>query len=211
MARPRSAQAHGQVIDAALKLFAAQGIEATSMDAIAEVSGVSKATIYKHWPDKEALCLEAMTQLHGSDQPRPVPDSGDSRADLIAVLGYQPPPQYAELRMRIMPHLMAYAFRNPAFGAVWRARVFEPPRRQLTQVLERAIARRQLPRDLDIHLAIALLLGPLMYFHMMKRLQGPAPQENLAEPVVAAFWKAHALSLFKHRRHARRPKKPMAG
>jgi AcrR family transcriptional regulator len=192
MARPRSARAHGQVLDAALKLFAARGIEATSMDAIAEASGVSKATIYKHWPDKGALCLEAMAWLHGGDQPRPAFDSGDVRADMVAVLGYQPP-AHSDLRMRIMPHLMAYAARNPSFGEVWRARVLEPPREQLKGLLERAIAQGQLPRSLDRDLAIALLLGPMMYVHVLKRLQGEAP-EGLPEHVVAAFWKAHAIA-----------------
>ena len=60
MARPRSAQAHKKVLDAAVQLFSERGIDATSMDAIAEASGVSKATIYKHWQDKDALCLEVM-------------------------------------------------------------------------------------------------------------------------------------------------------
>jgi AcrR family transcriptional regulator len=207
MAHPRSARAHRQVLDAALELFAARGIDATSMDAIAEASGVSKATIYKHWPDKDALCLEAVAHLHGGDQPRPAFDSGDVRADLIAALGYQPPPQYADLRMRLMPHLMAYAARNPSFGEVWRARVFEPPRVQLTQLLERAIARGQLPRGLDRDLALGLLLGPLMYFHVLKRLQGVAP-ENLPELVVAAFWKAHATAPPPTKRRGPRGRRP---
>src|SRR5262245_66689355 len=108
MVRPRSARAHGQVLDAALALFAEHGIAATSMDAIAEASGVSKATIYNHWPDKDALCLEAMAHLLGQDRPRPAFDSGDVRADMVALLGYEPPQQHSDLRMRIMPHLMAY-------------------------------------------------------------------------------------------------------
>ncbi|MDB5306255.1 MAG: transcriptional regulator, TetR family [Gemmataceae bacterium] len=193
MSRPRSARAHGQVLDAALELFAARGIEATSMDAIAEASGVSKATIYNHWPDKDALCLEVMARLHGRDEAGPVLDSGDVRADMIAALAYQPPPQDSDLRSRIMPHLMAYAARNPAFGEAWRQRFFDPPRVQITQLLERAIARGQLPRGLDRDLAIALLLGPMMYCHVLRRVQGKAPA-NLPEHVVAAFWKAHAIS-----------------
>ncbi|MBV8904184.1 MAG: helix-turn-helix transcriptional regulator, partial [Acidobacteriia bacterium] len=46
MPRPRSAKSHRKVLDAALSLVSERGIEATSMDAIAEASGVSKATIY---------------------------------------------------------------------------------------------------------------------------------------------------------------------
>jgi AcrR family transcriptional regulator len=207
MGRPRSARAHGQVLDAALKLFAERGIDGTSMDAIAEASGVSKATIYKHWPDKDALCLEAMAHLLGRDQPRPVFDSGDIRADMVATLAYQPPREFSELQARIMPHLMAYAARNPAFGEAWRARVFEPPRQQLTRLLERAIAQGQLPRDLDRDLAIALLLGPMLYFHVLKRIRGSAP-DDLPEYVVEAFWKAHAIAAPPEKRRVPRATRP---
>jgi AcrR family transcriptional regulator len=193
MGRPRSIRAHDQVLVAALRLFAERGIDATSMDAIAEASGVSKATIYKHWPDKDALCLEAMAHLLGRDQPRPVFDSGDVRADMVAVLAHQPPREHSELQARIMPHLIAYAARNRSFGEAWRASVFEPPRAQLTRLLERAIAQGQLPPDVDRDLAIALLLGPMLYFHVLKRIRGATP-EGLPEHVVDAFWKAHAIA-----------------
>jgi AcrR family transcriptional regulator len=193
MTRPRSAHAHAQVLDAALNLFAARGIDATSMDAIAEASGVSKATIYKHWADKDALCLEAMAYLLGRDQPWPIFDSGNVRADLIALLSYRPPRQHSDLRFRLMPHLWAYAARNPSFGEAWRQRVLEPPRAQLVQLLERGIAQGLLPRSLDRDLALALLLGPLIYCRMLERMQGALP-ENLPEHVVDTFWKAHAIT-----------------
>jgi AcrR family transcriptional regulator len=112
------------VIQAALSLFAERGLDATSMDAIAERSGVSKATIYKHWPDKEALALEAMTLLHVPDLASLHVETGDTRADIIGVLSYQPSQQSSELKARMMPHLMAYAARNPSFGVAWRS----PPR-----------------------------------------------------------------------------------
>ena len=61
MVRQRSEEAHRKVVHAAIRLFAKQGIDATSMDSIADASGVSKATIYKHWEDKDALALEALS------------------------------------------------------------------------------------------------------------------------------------------------------
>ena len=80
MGRPRSASAHARVLEAAGRLFAEHGIDGTSMDAIAESSGVSKATIYKHWPDKGALCLEVMSSLHDVDPVPAFAPSGDPRA-----------------------------------------------------------------------------------------------------------------------------------
>src|ERR1700728_2271422 len=128
MARPRSAQAHKKVLDAAVQLFSEQGIDATSMDGIAETSGVSKATIYKHWQDKDALVLEVVSYLHGIDEEPPVFDSGDFRADLIAQLQYQPALDRKALREKMVPHMIAYAARNQTLGAAWRERVVEPAR-----------------------------------------------------------------------------------
>ncbi len=189
MARPRSARAHGQVLAAALKLFADRGIDGASMDAIAGASGVSKATIYKHWPDKNALCLEVMAGLHGATAEPPDVDSGDLRADLIAILSHKPPVRHDALRLRLMPHLMAYAARHPAFGIAWRARVLEPPRAQLTRVLERAVARRHLPRDTNIEVAVALLLGPMTYGQFLKLMKRQLP-DDMPELIVDAFLKS---------------------
>ena len=69
MARTPSLQAHASVLAAALELFCERGIDTTSMDAIAEKSGVSKATIYKHWADKAALCLDVLARSARSGRP----------------------------------------------------------------------------------------------------------------------------------------------
>jgi len=103
---------------AAVELVAERGVDATSMDAIADSSGVGKATIYKRWPDKEALMLEIMAEMNGIHT-RPKFDSGDTRADMTAVLAYRSR-ENAEARERIMPHFMAYSARHPEFGRAWR-------------------------------------------------------------------------------------------
>jgi len=194
MARPKSARAHSDVLDAAQTLFAERGIDATSMDAIAAAAGVSKATIYKHWPDKDALCLEVMVRIHGRDEPAPEIDSGDLRADLLAVLGYRPPERYADVRERIMPHLIAYSARNPEFATTWRARALNTPRAQLTQIVQRAIGRGQLPATLDIDIAIALLFGPSLYAWILKSLEGRTLPENFHVFAVDAFLRSYGLA-----------------
>jgi AcrR family transcriptional regulator len=85
MARTPSASAHQKVLDATFELMAERGVDGTSMDAIAEASGVSKATVYKHWADKNALLLEMMAEANGLHA-RPRCDSGNTRADMVAVL-----------------------------------------------------------------------------------------------------------------------------
>jgi AcrR family transcriptional regulator len=190
MARPRSARAHEQVLEAALDLFAERGIDATSMDAIAEASGVSKATIYKHWPDKDSLCMEAMTKSHGLHDDPPAVPSGDLRAAMVAVLGYRPKDLNVERQKRLMPHFMAYASRNPVFGMTWRARVMELPQKRLRPLLDRGIREGLFPEDLNYDLAFSLLIGPLMYGHFLSVVRNKT-MDDLAEHVVDSFWKSY--------------------
>src|SRR5690242_20749487 len=112
MPRKLSATAHRKVIEAAIALVADRGIDTASMHAIAAGSGVSKATIYKHWADKDSLLLEMMAEVNCLDQ-RPSFDSGKIRMDIVAVLSYRPQ-ERRDACERIMPHFMAYSARNPA-------------------------------------------------------------------------------------------------
>jgi AcrR family transcriptional regulator len=192
MVRPRSVQAHEKVLKAAVELFAERGIDAASMDAIADASGVSKATIYKHWPDKDSLALEVMAYVYGLDDKLPVFDSGDFRADLIAQLMYEPGPERKALRERIAPHLMAHASRNQAFGMAWRNRAIEPARVALTNLIRRGEKGGALKRGIDTEVGIALLLGPMIYgkFFLTKKL-GRKPPENLEVHTADAFLSAY--------------------
>jgi AcrR family transcriptional regulator len=188
LARPRSDIAHKKVLEAALSLMAERGLDRTSMDAIAGRSGVSKATVYNHWPNKEALLLEAMAALHGL-RVRPAFDSGDCRADMIAVLAYQPARKRASLQERIWPHFVAYGARNPRFGDAWRSIALGPPRQELTRLVGQAVEAGELTGVPPSDLALSLLLGPIIYHHIFGRSKACQP-EDLARVVVDEFWQA---------------------
>ncbi len=196
MVRTRSTQAHDKVLEATLALFVERGIDTTSMDAIAEKSGVSKATIYKHWQDKDALALEALSPLFGLDEEAPRFDSGDLRQDLVDALTYQPAPERQETKNRVMPHVMAYAARNREFGEQWRSRVIERPQTRLKNLIKRGVEQRQLVSKINLDTGLALLLGPMLYWHIFvgKKSLTPMPRD-LAMEVVSAFWKVYGTKL----------------
>ena len=189
MPRSPSASAHTKVLKAALELMAEHGIDGTSMDAVARESGVSKATIYKHWADKEALLLEMLAEASGL-RSRPKFDTGNTRTDLIDLLSYRTQ-ENPEIRERILPHIIAYSARNRTFGLAWRRRVMNPAMRELRHLIEGGVAKRELKRDVNVELALGLLLGPMLYWHIFQK--GLGAKEDLrprAEGVVDAFWKA---------------------
>lgn len=192
MARTRSIEAHDKVIQAALALFSERGIDAASMDAIAAASGVSKATIYNHWADKEALLMEAMLYVNGANRERQDIDTGDLLRDLSTALSSRPPDELEAVRMRIMPMFMAYAAVHREFGAAFRQRIMEPGRKAIRQILARGVERGMLPADLDFELSLALLMGPMLYRHILSK-DAAAKQENLGPPVAEAFCRAFVI------------------
>jgi AcrR family transcriptional regulator len=193
MARTRSAQAHKKVLEASLKLFAERGIDATSMDSIAEVSGVSKATIYKHWHDKGQLALESLELLFGLHEEHPKFESGDLRKDFIDALTYQPTKERQEMKNRIMPHVIAYATRDKAFEATWRERVWSKSQNGVKEMLKRGMSEGTLVRDIDLEIATAQLLGPAFYWYMFHgRKSGKAMAREWASTIVNSFWEAYA-------------------
>jgi len=192
MARTPSAQAHNKVLEASLSLFAERGIDATSMDAISEASGVSKATIYKHWQDKDALALEALGMLFGMHDEPPKFDSGDLRQDFVDVLNYQPTQPRQEMKNRVMPHVMAYAARNRTFGDTWRSRILARPQSQLKMLVDRGISQKKLVKNINVDIALAQLLGPALYWYIFHdRKAGNKLPLEWAERVVDSFWKVY--------------------
>lgn len=212
MARTRSASAHQKVLDAALELVAQHGVDGTSMDAIARASGVSKATIYKHWTDKEALLLEMIAVVHGLHT-RPKFQSGNARTDMVDVLSYRPS-EKAEMRERIVPHLVAYSAKNAAFGHAWRTMVMDPPRQELKRLIDSAIKNGELLCGLHIDFSLAMLLGPIIYWHVYLRKTSANPR-HLAESIVDAFWRAfgskqeHSAGRLPGYQHAHDPAQPI--
>ncbi|MGD1069836.1 MAG: TetR/AcrR family transcriptional regulator [Bryobacteraceae bacterium] len=192
MARTPSKEAHRKVLDAALQLIAERGIEGTSMDAIASLSGVSKATVYKHWANKDALLVDLIRQQAGK---LPEFDSGNSRADLTDLIRYLAQMRPSEQIGRIWPRVIGYAASNADFAQALRSFSFEPRRVQIARILQQAVERGELPGGIDPAFAMDLLVGPLLH----RRFTGDKnPPPDLADRIVEHFWKAmsipHALT-----------------
>jgi AcrR family transcriptional regulator len=183
VARTPSASAHEKVLEAAIRLIGERGIESTSMDAIAAESGVSKATVYKHWKDKEALCIDVICRMRALP---PEFHSGDPRCDMIALLRHVAQANKPDRLMKIWPRIIGYAIANPKFAQALQSHSFGPRRQQIARILKEAVDRGELPDGIDADFAMDLLVGPIMH---RKLTRGDAPQ-GLPEQIVDAFWRS---------------------
>jgi AcrR family transcriptional regulator len=168
--RPRSERARQAILEAASELLLARGLSAVSMDAVAERAGVSKATIYRWWPTKETLALDALYTEWAAARPHPR-DTGSLRGDLLSLL--RPWARLAGSRPygRVVAALLTEAQTDPVFAAEYRERFVEPRRQQAREIFRRAIERGEIPADTKVEVALDLLYGPL--YHRL--LHGHAP------------------------------------
>jgi AcrR family transcriptional regulator len=168
--RPRSERARKAILEAASELLLARGLSAVSMDAVAERAGVSKATIYRWWPTKETLALDALYTEWAAARPHPR-DTGSLRGDLLSLL--RPWARLAGSRPygRVVAALLTEAQTDPVFAAEYRERFVEPRRQQAREIFRRAIERGEIPADTKVEVALDLLYGPL--YHRL--LHGHAP------------------------------------
>jgi AcrR family transcriptional regulator len=177
--RPRSQKARAAILAAAVDLLLDQGVARMSMDAVAEQAGVSKATIYRWWPSKESLALEALLEWAAAGLEEH--DTGSLRGDLLATVL----PWVREVRRRpfgrAIATLIAQAQSDPDFAETYRTHFVERRRRPARAAFERAIARGEVGEGLDVELALDLVYGPL--YHRL--LHGHAPlNERSARAVI---------------------------
>ena len=168
--RPRSERARKAILGAAAELLLARGLSEVSMDAVAERAGVSKATIYRWWPTKETLALDAL-YTEWAAAPSQTRDTGSLRGDLLSML--RPWARLAGSRPygRVVAALLTEAQTDPVFGAEYRQRFLEPRREQVREIFRRAIERGELPAGTKVEVALDLLYGSM--YHRL--LNGHAP------------------------------------
>ncbi|MEP7045847.1 MAG: TetR/AcrR family transcriptional regulator [Ilumatobacteraceae bacterium] len=162
----RSERARQAVLDATADLVAEVGVERTTIDEIANRSGVAKTTIYRHFASKEVLVVEA---VHACTFIMPaVTDTGSLRDDLISCFSGMTKASFDGRLGAMTLSLMDAAQRDPELGRLVRAQT-EQRRRFATDVINRAVARGDLPVDVDVDLLVTLLSGPLVYTKLVRR------------------------------------------
>ncbi len=154
--RPRSEEAHRAILDATLELLVEVGYSALTIEGVAQRAGVGKATIYRRWPSKLPLVIEAFGDLPAFEES----DSGDLATDLEQILRsylrvYNTTPLGA-----VVPSLAGELPHNPELMDLFTP-VVKQRRQPLMNALRRAAERGEIPADLDLDLAADLIVGPI--------------------------------------------------
>lgn len=155
---PRVARTRAVVLDAAADMLAERGYAGLTMDALVERTGVSKTTMYKHWPSRTALIAATVRRLATAPA---IPDTGSVRDDLIA-MALDSLDVYQGPRWSGLASVLEAAGHDPdlrdALQSVPAAGIGS-----VRTVLERAVQRGQLRPGIDPEIAVTVLVGAIFF------------------------------------------------
>lgn len=163
--RPRSLEADRAIVDAVLEEVIAVGIDGLSIEQVAARAGVAKATVYRRWPNKEALLLDAVM---GVEVELPKLPGSSARDDLVLLVdsmrrrvagSAQPAESTAS---RLYPCMIAEGARHPEIAAKYKQIVVEQRREAVRTVIRRGIATSELRSDIDVETMLLLLIAPML-------------------------------------------------
>jgi AcrR family transcriptional regulator len=181
--RRRSVEAETAILKATLYLLERQPLRKVTADAIADRAGVSKATIYKWWPNKSLVALDAY--LAGMSEQVVMPDTGSAELDftrqLKSVMAF-----YTSSLGRLFCQFLAEGQSDPGFLALFRERFLYARRNAARVMWQRGVDRGEIRKEVDSEIVLDLIYGP-MIFRLLAGHGSLADRESEAI-VEAVFW-----------------------
>lgn len=158
--RPRSEAADRAILEAAFRLVSAHGFRSVTVDQIAAEAGVGKMTIYRRWPNKAAIVMDALLETIGAETDFPSAPTALKRLrkqlDLQAKF-------FRSDRGRLIRSLVAEAQADEELSIAFRDRWLRPRREGVLRVIQMAVQEGDLRKNMDSQAAIDSLYGPIYY------------------------------------------------
>lgn len=161
----RVRRSRSRVLTTAFELLSESGVGGFTVDEVSRRSGVAKTTIYRHWPSREALVLDAASRISAEQE---VPDTGSLEGDVTAILANLGYLLSTARWSSVVPSIVDVAERDPEFAGV-HAAIQRGHAVALRQVIERAAGRGEISAAADRPAMISALMGPLYYRRWFSR------------------------------------------
>jgi AcrR family transcriptional regulator len=164
----RNERSRQSILTATADLLGEVGYTKLAVEAIATRAGVGKQTIYRWWPDKGSLVLDAYLTLVGAGQGLAFPDSGDLEADLRLALGSTVESLADPVFEQRYRALLTAIQDDPTLAAALLDRLLKPWLAATKQRLRAAQRAGQIRNDVDLEVAAELLYGPVYYRWLLR-------------------------------------------
>jgi AcrR family transcriptional regulator len=161
----RVRRSRSRVLTTAFELLSESGVGGFTVDEVSRRSGVAKTTIYRHWPSREALVIDAASRISAEQE---VPDTGSLEGDVTAILANLGHLLSTARWSSVVPSIVDVAERDPEFARL-HGKIQRGHAAPLREVIERAADRGLISAATDPSSMMSALIGPLYYRRWFSR------------------------------------------
>jgi AcrR family transcriptional regulator len=180
--RPRDPEVDEAILAATVTLLIEGGYARLTIDRVAAKAAVAKTSIYRRWPSKESLVLDAIRYSRSGERPA-VPDTGRLRSDMLGYL--RSLIRYRRAQSEALAAVASEVLANRGLAEVFRRHVLGGVAAGFRVIIERAIERGELAPATDVELLASL---PLALIHQHRIATGETADEGLAKRIVDQFF-----------------------
>ncbi|MRT24996.1 TetR family transcriptional regulator [Enterobacteriaceae bacterium RIT697] len=169
LGRKRNADRDIDILEATITVLAEVGYDGLSMGKVAECAQAGKGTMYRRWPSKVDLVLDAVSHMKAQQiNLEALPDTGSLRDDLLSLFHHKDPSQ-VDRTMRAMAGVISMISQVPGLAEKGDYSIFEPWIRANYVLMERARMREEIPASADIILAAQIIPSMAAYRALILR------------------------------------------
>ena len=161
----RVQRSRSRVLTTAFELLSESGVGGFTVDEVSRRSGVAKTTIYRHWPSREALVIDAASRISAEQE---VPETGSLEGDVTAILANLGHLLTTARWSSVVPSIVDVAERDPEFAGL-HGKIQRGHAAPLREVIERAAGRGLISAATDPPTMVSALIGPLYYRRWFSR------------------------------------------
>jgi AcrR family transcriptional regulator len=186
-----------EILDAALAVLAETGYDGMTIEMVATRAKAGKATIYRRWPSKNELVIDAVACMKGPvNDLDALPDTGTLRGDLVAMIKPHNI-QEGQRKLKVMAGLISMLVRAPELAAAANSAIVEPRAAANRTLMRRAVERGEISADCDIE--TLSLVAPSMAAYRVLILRQPVDRAFLISLIDGVILPAVGLGRSSHR------------
>ena len=177
--RPRDPKVERAILEATIELLGEDGFDGLSIEAVASRAGVGKTTVYRRWPSKIPLVVDALAAMKAPASAT-VPDDLSTRDALLRAMSSYTKPHEGSAS-RVLAGLVDAMSRNAELAEAVRAVLVTERQRSLLSLIQRGIERGEIRPDVDARVMVDLLGGPVV---LRRLITGDPVTPRLARTIV---------------------------
>lgn len=178
--RPRSEAVDAAILDATMALLLSVGSSSLTIEQVAAEAGVGKAAIYRRYADKDELVLAALESRLPARPP--IPDTGDSRQDLIEIVTFMH--GFVTKQMALFATMLIERTRQPEWIDSFRERFIVPRRAVMVDIIRRGQASGQIRTGFSPTIIVETVMGALLDSHLLHTDE----DQRTPEDIVDSLW-----------------------